>query len=73
MMSKMITCVPGLLVKRGNPCISPTQSPLPHIIESYRTNDDGDIVFDEHKPNLVDYPEYQFVIQMFIDKHMVGE
>jgi len=66
----MKTCIPGITVKRGNPCIDPMQNIIPHVIESYRTTDTGDIVFDGYKPNIESYPEYEFVIQMFINNYV---
>ena len=62
-------CVPGILIKRNNPCIDPLQSQIPHIIESYKTDKDGNIVPNGYVPNTADYPEYSFSIQLFIDEN----
>jgi len=65
-------CVPGVPVRLGNPCIDPLQSPISHIVESYKVTGSNEIVFDGFKPNTKDYPEYEFIIKMFIDKYNVN-
>lgn len=65
-----IICIPGIPIKRESACISPEQSQLPHVVKSYKVDANGHIKFDGFKPNIEDYPEYAFVIQMFIDQYL---
>ena len=62
-------CVPGIPIKRNNPCIDPLQNQISHVIKSYKTDKDGNIVSNGYVPNTLDYPEYSFSIQLFIDKN----
>lgn len=62
-------CVPGVPVKRYNPCISPLQEVIPHIRKVFKI-ENGKIISSGYQPNDEDYPEYSYVIQMFIDTHM---
>ena len=62
-------CIPGIPVKHNNPCIDPLQSPISHVIETFETVD-GEVVHKGFAPNTLDYPEYEYVIQMFIDSKM---
>lgn len=63
-------CIPGIPIKRNSVCIDPTQSPITHVVEAYKITEEGDIISLGYKPNYEDYPEYSYVIQMFIDQNL---
>jgi len=65
-----IKCVPGIPIKRYNPCISPTQEMIPHVIKNYNI-EDGKIVRGGFVANSEDYPEYAFIIQNYIDNNVI--
>jgi len=62
-------CVPGIPTKRYNPCISPQQNPIPHIIKGYELRN-GEIEFVGYIPNIEYYDEYFYVIQLYIDSKL---
>ncbi|MGD2073274.1 MAG: hypothetical protein PVG65_07305 [Candidatus Thorarchaeota archaeon] len=64
-------CVPGIPIKRRNPCVDPLQKPISHIIPTYKIVD-KQVVFKGYYPNTEDYPEYKYAIQLFIDTKMSG-
>lgn len=59
--------IPGIPIKRHNPCVDPLQSKIPHIITSLETTETGDVVDKGYIPNSHDYPEYEFIIQEYIE------
>ena len=66
--------VPGLPIKRNNPCIDPEQSMRPHIEEviQIKTNKKGKQHLSKKKtyaPNIQDYPEYEYLIKIFMKEH----
>ncbi len=66
--------VPGLLIKRNNPCVDPMQSMHPHIEKVIQILDDENgkqYVSDEkvYAPNIQDYPEYEYLIKLFMKEH----
>ena len=63
-------CVPGIPVKRYNPCISPLQEPIPHINMIVKYDHDGNELETYYEPNEQHYPEYSYLIQMFIDSKL---
>jgi len=59
--------VPGLPVKRHNPCVDPMQGLIPHVVKSYCIEANGKIKRGGFAVNVEDYPEFEFIIQQFID------
>jgi hypothetical protein len=61
-------CIPGLQVKAD----WPLGRPIPHVVLSMNIEGEGD---EQHVagysivPNNKDYPEYEWMIQDFIDNH----
>ena len=62
-------CIPGIPIKRDNPCVDPLQGYIPHIVKAYGIVKDR-VVFKKYVPNIEDYPEYEYIIQMFIDSKL---
>ena len=62
-----IICIPGIPIKRENACISPLQEPISHVIKCWKTTEKDTVKFSGYEPNTIDYPEYSYVIQLFID------
>lgn len=59
--------IPGLPTKRANPCVDPQQSKLPHITKvTYLSTDGSKPNKSRWEPNTKDYPEYEYIIKMFI-------
>ena len=61
--------VPGIPIKRNNPCVDPQQSPKPHIVKALRVieeNGKQTVVGEYELRPSTDYPEYDYLIRMFI-------
>ncbi len=68
----MMQFVPGIPVKRYNPCSDPQQRLIPHTLKVVRVRDgmvDTDMP-NELKPNHKHYPEWVYLIQQFIDSEL---
>jgi len=66
---KYIECIPGIPIKRYNPCVSPTQEMIPHVIKNYII-EGGKIVDKKFVVNYEYYGEFEFAIQNFIDSNI---
>lgn len=69
---KYIKYVPGVPVKRHNPCVDPQQNPIEHI-ERLIIVDGDNVRYGELQANADDYPEWAFIIQQFIDNNLKGD
>ena len=66
--------VPGLPIKRDSPLVDPMQGMCPHIVQviSIKEDENGkQYVSDEkeYQPNIQDYPEYEYLIKIFMKEH----
>lgn len=70
--------VPGIPIKRNNPLVDPQQSMCPHIKKVIQIKEDEngkEYISDEelYTPNGHDYPEYEYLIRLFMKEHKLKE
>ena len=71
---KAFIFIPGLIIKRANPCVDPQQSQMPHIVKVIHISDDGTTIIKTlWEPNSEDYPEYEYIINKCIEKEKLND
>ena len=58
-------CIPGLPIKRNNPCIDPQQNIIPHIETVFEYDKNGEFIKKHYEVNE-SYEEYRWIIEKFI-------